>query len=67
MRDRRTALQDVLVALIEEGKDIVCISVDSASRFKKVKDRYPERVIECGICEQSGMGICAGLALQGIV
>lgn len=67
MRDRRTALQDVLVALIEEGKDIVCVSVDSASRFKKVKDRYPERVIECGICEQSGMGICAGLALQGIV
>lgn len=67
MRDRRTALQDVLVALIDEGKDIVCVSVDSVSRFKKVKEKYPERVIECGICEQSGMGICAGLALQGMV
>lgn len=67
MRDRRTALQDVLVALIAEGKDVVCVSVDSASRFKKVKDQHPERVIECGICEQAGMGICAGLALQGVV
>lgn len=67
MRDRRTALQDILVALIDEGKDIVCVSVDSASRFKKVKDRYPERVIECGICEQAGMGICAGLSLQGMI
>jgi transketolase len=65
MRDRRTALQDVLVELIGEGKDIICVSVDSASRFKKVKDRYPERVVECGICEQAGMGVCAGLALAG--
>ncbi len=65
MRDRRTALQDVLVELIDEGKDIICVSVDSASRFKKVQDRYPERVIECGICEQAGMGVCAGLALAG--
>lgn len=67
MRDRRTALQDILLALMDEGKDIVCVSVDSVSRFKKVKDRYPERVIECGICEQAGMGICAGLSLQGVV
>lgn len=66
MRDRRTALQDVLVALLDEGKEIVCVSVDSASRFKKVKEKYPERVIECGICEQAGMGICAGLSLQGM-
>jgi len=65
MRSRRTALQDVLVELIDEGKDIICVSVDSVSRFKKVKDRYPERVIECGICEQTGMGVCAGLALAG--
>ncbi|MGC8777399.1 MAG: transketolase family protein [Candidatus Caldatribacteriaceae bacterium] len=66
MSDRRTALQEGLVRLIEEGKEIVCVSVDSASRFKKVRDRYPRRVVECGICEQAGMGICAGIALQGL-
>lgn len=67
MSDRRTALQEGLVRLIEAGKEIVCVSVDSASRFKKVKDRYPQRIIECGICEQAGMGICAGIALQGLI
>ncbi len=67
MKDRRSALQEVLVELIEEGKEIVCVSVDSASRFKKVKDTYPQRVIECGICEQTGMGVSAGLALQGFI
>ena len=68
MVNRREAFQDALLELIEiDQKEMVCVSVDSASRFKKVKNRYPERLIECGICEQTGMSICAGLALQNMI
>jgi len=66
--NRREAFQDALLELIEfDKKEVVCVSVDSASRFKKVRNRYPERLIECGICEQTGMSVCAGLALQGMI
>ncbi len=65
--NRRDAFQEVMLELMAAGKKMVCVSVDSASRFKEVKARYPERFVECGICEQVGMSVCAGFALQGMI
>jgi len=65
--NRRDAFQEAVLELIVAEKEMVCVSVDSASRFKEIKACYPERFIECGICEQTGMSICAGFALQGMI
>ena len=57
----------VITELADQDKDIVVIVGDIGYRvFDEFRDTYPERFINIGICEQSMIGVCAGMALEGL-
>lgn len=67
--DPRKAIDEELLQLGRENKNIVAVSCDSSSGggmgsfFKE----FPSRAIEAGISEQNAVGICAALAKQGMI
>ncbi len=67
MRATREAFGEALVELGEEYKNIVVLDADlskstTTNKFEKV---FPQRFFDCGVAEQSMMGIAVGLALSG--
>ena len=57
----------VITELAGQDKNIVVIVGDIGYRvFDEFRDKYPERFINIGICEQSMIGVCAGMALEGL-
>ena len=64
----RVGFRDGLMDLAEKRDDIVFVSTDSLLVVKggPFKEQYPDRVVELGIAEQNGVGVCAGLASSGI-
>jgi transketolase len=57
-------------ALYEEGKkdDKICVvvaDISPAGSIQKFRNEFPHRFINCGVAEQSMIGIAAGLALKG--
>lgn len=56
--------------LYEEGKkdDKICVvvaDISPAGSIQKFRNEFPHRFINCGVAEQSMIGIAAGLALKG--
>jgi len=67
MRATREAFGETLVGLGEKYKNIVVLDADLSKstttvKFEKV---FPDRFFDCGVAEQSMIGIAAGLALSG--
>ncbi len=64
----RAGFTNGLIDLAEKREDIVFVSTDSLLVVKgqPFLDRWPERVVELGISEQNGVGVCAGLATSGL-
>ena len=57
----------VITELAGQDKNIVVLVGDIGYRvFDEFRDKYPERFINIGICEQSMIGVCAGMALEGL-
>ena len=55
-----------LSKLAEKNKDIIILVGDLGYSFmEKFAEKYPDQFINCGIIEQSMVGIAAGLALAG--
>ena len=67
-RDPRKAFELKLVELAKTDAKIFAVSCDSASGggLSSFFKAYPERSIEVGISEQTGVGLSAGLARQGL-
>ena len=65
----RVGFTNALIELAEKRDDIVFVSTDSLKVVKgePFLERWPERVVELGIAEQNGVGVCAGLASTGLV
>ena len=65
----RVGFRDGLIDLAEKRDDIVFVSTDSLKVVKgePFLERWPERVIELGISEQNGVGVCSGLASNGLI
>lgn len=65
----RVGFTSALIELAEKRDDIVFVSTDSLKVVKgePFLERWPERVVELGIAEQNGVGVCAGLASTGMV
>lgn len=63
----RQGFGEGLVELGEQNQEVVAIGLDITDSVKTgmFRDKFPDRFIECGIAEQNGMGIAAGLALAG--
>jgi transketolase len=67
MRATREAFGEALVELGHEHKNIVVLDADlsKSTTTEKFEKLFPERFFDCGVAEQSMMGIAAGLALSG--
>jgi len=64
----REGFTNGLIDLAQQRDDIVFVSTDSLMVVKgqPFLERWPERVVELGISEQNGVGVCAGLASSGL-
>jgi transketolase len=65
--DCRDAYSATLEALAEEDARLVVVCSDSvgSSKLVRFKERFPERVVNVGIAEQTLVGVAAGLANGG--
>jgi transketolase len=62
----RKAFIKTLEKLAEKDKDIYLLTGDLGfSVFENFAKKFPERFINCGLIEQTMMGIASGLALEG--
>ena len=62
----KTAFVDTLIELAKKDKRIWLLTGDLGfGVFEPFIKKFPERFINCGIIEQSMMGIAAGLAMEG--
>ncbi len=69
MRDPRKAFEEKLVALGKSNDRIYAVSCDSASGggLSGFFAEFPERSVEVGISEQTGVGVSAAFAKQGLI
>jgi transketolase len=63
----RRRFGEVITKLADEDDDIFVIVADIGYRvFDDFRDKYPERFINMGICEQSIISVASGMALEGL-
>lgn len=53
----------------EQREDVVVVTSDVAgsARAKFFAEKFPERFIQVGVAEQNAIGVCAGLAYNGLI
>lgn len=57
----------VIVELAENDQDIYLLTGDIGyAIFDDLRERFPDRFINLGICEQSLISVAAGMALEGL-
>ncbi len=57
----------IITKLADENDDIFVIVADIGYRvFDEFRDKYPDRFINMGICEQSIISVASGMALEGL-
>ena len=63
----RRRFGEIITKLADENENIFVIVGDIGYRvFDDFRDKYPERFINMGICEQSIIGAASGMALEGL-
>ena len=63
----RKRFGEVISKLADENKNLIIIVGDIGYRvFDDFREKYPERFINMGICEQSIISIASGMALEGL-
>ncbi|NDR57849.1 transketolase family protein [Aliiruegeria sabulilitoris] len=67
LHDCRDAFTETLESMAAENNDIVAVCNDSvgSSKLTGFRDRFPDRLINVGIAEQTLVGVGAGLANGG--
>ncbi len=55
-----------LLNIMKKDKSVVFIIGDCGWHFNKIKEEFPERYFNVGVCEQSMISMMAGMALQGL-
>jgi transketolase len=65
--DLRKPFWNTMCELAENDKSIRVLTGDLGFSFlEEFKEKYPDQFINCGIAEQSMVGIAAGMALAGL-
>jgi len=63
----RRSFGKIITELAEKDKKIYVLVGDIGYRiFDEFREKYPDRFINIGICEQSMIGVSAGMALEGL-
>jgi transketolase len=63
----RKRFGEVISKLADENENLIIIVGDIGYRvFDDFREKYPERFINMGICEQSIISIASGMALEGL-
>ena len=63
----REEFANVIIEIAEKDKDVYLIVADYGHElFDKFSKKFPEQYLNLGICEQSIIGIAAGMALEGL-
>tara|TARA_B100000787_G_scaffold114663_1_gene85465 strand:+ start:31 stop:537 length:507 start_codon:yes stop_codon:yes gene_type:complete len=63
----RRRFGEIITKLADENEDIFVIVADIGYRvFDDFRDKYPDRFINMGICEQSIISVASGMALEGL-
>ena len=63
----RNRFGEVISKLADENENIIVIVADIGYRvFDDFREKYPERFINMGICEQSIISVASGMALEGL-
>jgi transketolase len=57
--------EDTLLALAEERAELMVLTAENRAAIRGLPVRLKERFIDVGICEQTMVGMAAGLALRG--
>ena len=64
--DSRKIFWDTILEIARCDKDVIILTDDLGFGFyEEFKKKFPKQIINCGIIEQSMIGIAAGLALGG--
>lgn len=65
----RDGYGEALLMLVEKNDKVIVMDADVAksTRTNWVQDKYPEKFIDMGICEQDMIGTAAGMALTGMI
>jgi len=62
----RRAFGKTIVKLAEKDPNIVLISGDVEQEMDEYKERWPDRYINAGLCEQTMISMAAGMASEGL-
>ena len=63
----RNRFGEVMSKLADEDENIIIIVADIGYRvFDDFREKYPERFINMGICEQSIISVASGMGLEGL-
>jgi len=63
----RRRFGEVITKLADENENIFVIVADIGYRvFDEFREKYPDRFINMGICEQSIVSVASGMALEGL-
>ena len=63
----RRRFGSVITELADRDENIIVLVGDIGYRvFDEFREKYPDRFINLGICEQSMIGVSAGMALEGL-
>ena len=63
----RKRFGEVISKLADENENIIIIVADIGYRvFDDFREKYPERFINMGICEQSIISVASGMASEGL-
>ncbi len=65
----RDGMGEALKEIFAENPKAIALSADIGPAFKldSVREGFPDRYIECGICEQSMVSVAAGMSYQGLI
>lgn len=64
----RKEVVDLLLPYFRKDKRYYLLVCDMGfGAIDKLKDEFPERVINCGIMEQGTVGIAAGMSMSGLI